>query len=339
MRKIHILSTLLICSLWVSGQAPVLDLSLSRDTITIGESVDVTVKVFQNINVPGGRLELDLNQLENLAYEQDTNALEEFADIALISSGNPGQFINDNVIKIPLDQINSGQFPWQESFNLGFYSIGAFHIKAPTVLSLGGDTLSSGGGSILFVNPPEGFGQDSTKVINELKPIIEVESSWRDYLIYLYWLAGLLLAYFIGRFILKKIKSSNKEVAQPIVEEEIVKEPAHVIALRALEQLKEGKSWIVGDIKGYQSDLTTTIRQYLEDRYSINALEMTTSEIITDIQKESSMEGQVDALKNILTVADMVKFAKAKPSEDIHEMFLEQAFEFVHKTKSSRHVE
>jgi len=38
-------------------------------------------------------------------------------------------------------------------------------------------------------------------------------------------------------------------------------------------------------------------------------------------------------LKDLLQIADLVKFAKAKPSENIHESFFQKAYTFVDNTK------
>jgi hypothetical protein len=41
-----------------------------------------------------------------------------------------------------------------------------------------------------------------------------------------------------------------------------------------------------------------------------------------------------DNLKEILQVADLVKFAKATPDENIHQIFMDKAVDFVINTKN-----
>ena len=75
------------------------------------------------------------------------------------------------------------------------------------------------------------------------------------------------------------------------------------------------------------------IREYLENRYDVPALESTTEEIVQNISKANLNMSDVDSLKRILQVADLVKFAKAKPDESIHESFMNEAEGFVKRTK------
>ena len=66
---------------------------------------------------------------------------------------------------------------------------------------------------------------------------------------------------------------------------------------------------------------------------------MTTPEIVNDIQKIPRLKQHSNELRNILTIADLVKFAKATPDESIHQSFLDQAYQFVNQTKPSTHAE
>ncbi|MEZ5049976.1 MAG: hypothetical protein R2766_10040 [Saprospiraceae bacterium] len=91
--------------------------------------------------------------------------------------------------------------------------------------------------------------------------------------------------------------------------------------------------WQRGEIKEYQSELTHVIRQYLEDRYDVNALEMTTNEILKSLSKKDFEAIYNEDLREILTVADLVKFAKATPEENIHQKFMDKSVDFVNNTK------
>ncbi len=63
-------------------------------------------------------------------------------------------------------------------------------------------------------------------------------------------------------------------------------DPAHVIALRDLERLMSEKLWEKGEIKAYYTRLTEILRQYLENRFSVYSLEMTTDETLDDSCKK-----------------------------------------------------
>lgn len=111
--------------------------------------------------------------------------------------------------------------------------------------------------------------------------------------------------------------------------------PANVIALEKLDKLKTEKLWQQGNIKEYQSQLTYIIREYLENRYNINALEQTTFQIGQDLKSLNLSESLQSDLQNILQVADLVKFAKAQPDANVHEQFMTKAEEFVRTTKKT----
>ncbi len=138
---------------------------------------------------------------------------------------------------------------------------------------------------------------------------------------------------FIGGIVYYFVKRANRpKVALPKPKKFI---PANVIAFNQLDELKAKQLWQKGDIKTYQSELTHIIRAYLENRYKINALENTTNQIGQDLKKLNLKDSLRTEVQNILQVADLVKFAKAEPAGDIHEQFMNKAYEFVETTKKA----
>ncbi|MGA1976560.1 MAG: hypothetical protein ABSG89_01755 [Bacteroidales bacterium] len=120
------------------------------------------------------------------------------------------------------------------------------------------------------------------------------------------------------------------------IETEPVKnpDPAHVIAFRELEKLRNDQVWQKGEIKQYYSRLTEILRQYLENRYGIFSLEMTTSETLEELLKTGFRKDEkYNLLKNILNGSDLVKFAKYKPEPDENEVHFDNSWKFVDMTK------
>ena len=114
----------------------------------------------------------------------------------------------------------------------------------------------------------------------------------------------------------------------------VIPDPAHVIAFRELEKLKEEKLWQKGEVKEYYSRLTTILRQYLENRYNVYSLELTTYETLNALlQTGFKRDGSFDRLKNVLSGADLVKFAKYNPEPTENESFYQDAWTFVMETK------
>jgi len=128
---------------------------------------------------------------------------------------------------------------------------------------------------------------------------------------------------------IKKLRSNGKEP-----EVIINPDPAHVIALRELEKLRDEKLWQSGEIKMYYTRLTEVLRQYLENRYRVYSLELTTSETLDALVRTGfKRDGSYNQLKNILTSADLVKFAKYNPEPSENDSVFQESWNFVLATK------
>ncbi|MGD0756029.1 MAG: hypothetical protein ABR927_13330 [Bacteroidales bacterium] len=113
-------------------------------------------------------------------------------------------------------------------------------------------------------------------------------------------------------------------------------EPAHVIAFRELERLKNEELWQKGETKKYYTMLTEILRQYLENRYSVFSLELTTSETLEALVKTGfKKNGSYNDLKSVLKGADLVKFAKYNPIAEENESHFQNSWNFVLATKEN----
>jgi len=79
--------------------------------------------------------------------------------------------------------------------------------------------------------------------------------------------------------------------------------------------------------------LTEIVREYIELRYSIRALEMTTEEIYPAVRALDISSAAGDKLNQVLVLADLVKFAKEQPQPLENEQSLNQSVEFVRETR------
>lgn len=113
------------------------------------------------------------------------------------------------------------------------------------------------------------------------------------------------------------------------------KEPAHVVALRSLDRIKDDKLWQRDKIKEYYSQVTDVLRTYIEERFAIQALEYTTDETLSAFMARGSLVSakSMSNLSQILSLADLVKFAKYLPLPDDHNLTLVNAYFFVNDTK------
>ena len=123
---------------------------------------------------------------------------------------------------------------------------------------------------------------------------------------------------------------SKRKHGIPVSESREPSEPAHVIAMRELKQLKSESLWQQGKIKEYYTRLTEIVRIYIERQFGIMAMEQTSDEIIGELHGWNGVDRQVvDLLRECFYLADLVKFAKARPVEQEHEASLNTAFHFV----------
>lgn len=166
--------------------------------------------------------------------------------------------------------------------------------------------------------------------INDIKTIRKAPFLWSDYL-WILWLVlgiGLLLA-LIGFIVYMLVKKKKKGYIfkPPVVL------PAHVRAVNALDKLKAEKIWQQGREKEFYIKLTDVLRRYIYERGGINAMEMTSGEILIEIRKLAEVDSVYDNLKQILSTADLVKFAKYKPYPDENDLSMVNAYFFVNQTR------
>lgn len=102
-------------------------------------------------------------------------------------------------------------------------------------------------------------------------------------------------------------------------------------ALLELQALKDKKLWEQGMEKEYFTDLTDILRTYLYERFGINAMEMTTKQIMECIYS-SDLRDKKEYMRHILNVADFVKFAKVRPLPADNIAAYENAVKFVEET-------
>jgi len=104
------------------------------------------------------------------------------------------------------------------------------------------------------------------------------------------------------------------------------------VAMRDLRELKTKNLWEQGMEKEYFTRLTDILRTYLDRRFGINAMEMTSREIINRLY-DSDVKDKRDYVRQILNVADFVKFAKVRPLPADNIAAYDNAVRFVEETK------
>lgn len=165
----------------------------------------------------------------------------------------------------------------------------------------------------------------------EDKSIFDVLPQW----LVDYWWLILLILMLIGLTVWGYLRYKDRGYILP-------KKPEpspYVVAMSELRQLKATKLWEKGLEKDYFTRLTDILRTYLERRFSINAMEMTSDQIVRTLSENPAIKDKRDYIRKILTTADFVKFAKVRPLPTDSVAAWEDAERFVEETKPSEEEE
>ncbi len=141
-------------------------------------------------------------------------------------------------------------------------------------------------------------------------------------------------------------KTHKKPTEKIVVEKKTPAIPAIVTARAKLSDIKDNESWNTSKPKDYYTDLTDIAREYLAGQFGIDAVEMTTDEIIQAVHSLNISEIAKSKLQETLITADFVKFAKANPSIDQNEesfkdtnFFVEDSYAYFQEVEKKKREE
>ena len=160
---------------------------------------------------------------------------------------------------------------------------------------------------------------DTTQAFKPMVPPIEHPVSMKEVFpwilgVLLLVLAGLVVWYFV-KHRKPKVDENGEPVKGPVI-------PPYTKAIGDLESLKQQKLWQAGKVKEYYSSLTDIAREYIEGQFKVNAVEMTTDDILKEVRELRFDEKLYGKLKDTMELSDLVKFAKytASPLENDNAM-------------------
>ncbi len=164
--------------------------------------------------------------------------------------------------------------------------------------------------------------------IKDIKEPYDVPFNWKKWLLYgliILLVLGLIVAAIL--LIRKRRRKPEELLARPKP-----KRPAHEIALEKLEELRQKKLWQNDQTKQFYIELSDITREYIEFRFDVLSLEMTTDETIWALKREGLEELKMAPLKRLLQMSDLAKFAKYKPVSNENEQCFDIARMFVNST-------
>lgn len=196
-------------------------------------------------------------------------------------------------------------------FSTGKKAIGPVELESKRIQDGSGENIVKAGEINIFVESVLPKDKDAKNLqIRDIKPPVQVNYPNYYYLIgALVILLICLLIFLTVKHIIKKMRKIDETAGY------VYRSPEEIADLR-LKALKESSMVKDGKIKEYYIELSEIIRQYIEGRYTIFALDMTTTELYRELKSSKIKQSAVGDIKKLLSYCDLVKFAKLVPPED-----------------------
>lgn len=240
----------------------------------------------------------------------------------------PGIEIVDRTI-IDTTQLKDGRVQYDQYMTLTSFEDSLFYI-APLPFVSSGDTVWS---ESLMLNVVQPFEMDSTDIaITDIKGIYKAPIWWWG--IFRWVLLALAIAGIGvgGYYLISYLRRRYGDVPAVVVPTEPLR-PADEVALEKLDAIREQKIWQSGQVKEYYTQLTDVVREYIARRFEVSSTEQTSDETLRAMRVLLTDKKELyDNLRKMLTLADLVKFAKWTTTPDENEISLRNAYTFVKET-------
>lgn len=235
--------------------------------------------------------------------------------------------------EVSITHVGNNRYTMRQDIKLQSFDSGMYTIPASAYIEAGRDTAFAKPIALKVIP----VNVDSLKDIHPDPNVVGVKLKWSDYLpdwLVDYWLWILLSLVAIGVFVAWWKIYGPKKIKQVLERKPEPKLPAFMVALQGLKQLQSEHLCEKGLEKDYYTRLTEILRVYMQDRFAINAMEMTSTEIVSALEALPSREAVSPAeMRKVLSMADFVKFAKVRPLPEDNIKVYNAAVRFVEDTK------
>ncbi|MGL4908644.1 MAG: hypothetical protein ACRC9X_07490 [Bacteroidales bacterium] len=281
-----------------------IELTLERDSIIVGDQVDLTISIAYS-------------KWLNLNFPAFGDTLTPGIEIVARST------MDTLLSKKEHDLVNVICTYTLTSFDGGvIYSLPKIQMLLQNGETV--DTFSSNEVQLKVAFPP----MDSTFTPHDIKLPLNYPITFIEAFPYVF---GSLLFIVIIVFLFYYLQQCKKN--QPLFFKPKPKEAAHIIALRELDKIKREQLWQQGKVKEFHTRLSEITRNYLEQRYAVQAMEQTSEEILRALKTDSLCHTQwIDKLSEIFAVSDLAKFANYAPQSDENELCFARVHQFVEQT-------
>lgn len=225
-------------------------------------------------------------------------------------------------------QFKASTYKDSVAYNLQFFGTGDTVIpRLPVLLIHDQDT------TVLYTKPvPVTFSSVLAKEdenFRPLKPIFEFARSWWPYILGILIFA--VIIYYLYQYYIRKQEEEEPKPAATFTPAPFVN-PLKVYQ-KSIKKLENAELSDREDYKAFYIDLGDAIRQYYESLYNLPALESTSRELLMMLKNGSIDENLINETRAVLQEADMVKFAKFRPTKEQAERALEKAYNFLERAR------
>lgn len=300
--------------------SPQLNARLDSTTLLMGRMTILNLELVKDENKPGKLLILERVSPEGLiSLLGDSVELRAAFTSDTVKLGSGRLQIN---YRFPLQSFDSGayqlpEFEYAEKFDTARSN--RVMLKVVPVKATANDSISP------MVGPMAPFYNNSFEKFTDKIP---------DLLYYYWWL--ILLAIIAVAFLIWAILRYRKT---GVLLRPKPQPSPYETAIKKLNNLKGAKLWEQGLERDYFTRLTDILREYLQGRFGINAMEMTSAQILDTLHAQKDLDIQKRYVEQILKIADFVKFAKMRPLPDDNIEAFTNALRFVEETKPVETIE
>lgn len=225
--------------------------------------------------------------------------------------------------------LGSGRREIKQDLVLQSFDSGVYRLN-PILYVENGETIASNR-LVLKVYPVV---VDSLETIHDYADVADVDRSFIDYLPdfvvdYGLWILAVIVVLALGGFAFYMMKKKKNPFAAPATKPI----PPYEKAIGELSRLRAEKLCEQGKEKEYYTRLTDILRIYLNGRFGINAMEMTSTQIRRMLNANEETRLSKENMERVLETADFVKFAKVRPLPDDNVKAFNSAMQFVEDTK------
>ena len=228
--------------------------------------------------------------------------------------------------------LSDGRVQYNQYLTLTSFEDSLFYIE-PLPFVSGEDTVWS---ESLMLNVVQPFEVDSTDMaITDIKGIYRAPIWWWGILRWVLLSIAIAGVGVGGYYLITYLRRRTGNINETMTPIEPLR-PADEVALEKLDIIREQKIWQTGQIKEYHTQLTDVVREYIARRFDVSSTEQTSDETLRAMRPLLNTQKELyEQLRKMLTLADLVKFAKWSATPDENELSLRSAYAFVKETTKS----